>query len=393
MSCSARATPTGRGATSPSPPRPTASTRWTSWSSAGAASTCWSSSGGILRAAKREYSVLENAAYPGIARAIELYEHERGPAVVFTHDPTEVRLDHFLRQKGGSLSVDQRVELIRTLTGTLRYAHARRLIHRRLSPLSVYVRTLGDGRYGARVRDWHTAGRMLPGQTGQVAGTRTLEILTDRGAHGYLARETLHNTDADAVLADVFGLGALTFLILTGKAPAESNEELLLRIVRENGLDLTLELPGASQTMADLVREATTGDVDLRTESVDRFAQALEELIAELGGQPRVDPLTAGQGAVLGTKEEPGRFEVIQRLGQGSTAVALLVKDSRHGEAVLKVALDEEGARRRLLDEATVLPSNQSGRPHLDGHPAPGAIGAVQLSTTWIKAHQHAAVS
>lgn len=317
--------------------------------------------GAILRAAKREYSVLENATYPGIARAIELYEHERGPAVVFTHDPTEVRLDHFLRQKADALSIDQRVELVRTLTGTLRYAHARRLVHRRLSPLSVYVRTLSDGKYGARVRDWHTAGRMVPGQTGQMAGTRSLDALTDRGAHGYLAPETLHHTDSDAVLADVFGLGALTFLILTGKAPAESNEDLLLRISRENGLDLTPELPGASQTMVDLVREATTGDVDLRTESVDRFAQALEDLIAELG-HPRVDPLTAGQGALLGTKEEPGRFEVLHRLGQGSTAVALLVRDSKHGESVLKVALDEDGARQRLLDEAAVLPRAREPR-------------------------------
>lgn len=317
----------------------------------------------ILRAAKREYSVLENAAYPGIARAIEFYEHERGPAVVFKHDPTEVRLDHFLRQQADRLSMDQRIELVRTLAGTLRYAHARRLVHRRLSPLSVYVRTLAPNKYGARVRDWHTASRILPGQAGPTAGTRTLEALTDRAAHGYLAPETLHSSDSDAVAADVFGLGALTFLIFTGKSPAETSEDLLQRIARESGLDISAELPGASQTMVNLVREATLGDADLRTESVDQFAQAVEELISELREvTPKVDPLVASQGAILGTKDEPTRFEVLQRLGQGSTAVALLVKDSFHDEAVLKIALDEDAARQRLLDEAAVLPSARDAR-------------------------------
>ena len=64
-----------------------------------------------LRAAKREFVTLENVNHPGIARAIEFYEHERGLAVVFDHDVTEVRLDHFLMQQGGDLSADRRIKL------------------------------------------------------------------------------------------------------------------------------------------------------------------------------------------------------------------------------------------------------------------------------------------
>ncbi|WP_405393429.1 BREX system serine/threonine kinase PglW [Microbispora hainanensis] len=316
----------------------------------------------ILRAAKREFVTLENVNHPGIARAIEFYEHERGPAVVFEHDPSETRLDHFLRQKVGDLTIDQRVDLVRTLANTLRYAHSRRLVHRRLSPLSVFVRTLAYGRYGVRIRDWHTAGRLMPGTPGHsmfVAGTRTLEALTDKGAHGYIAPETLHNQTADPILADVFGLGAVSFLIFTGSAPAATSEELNQRLARERGLDVTVELDVASQAMVDLVRDATAGDVDLRIESVEKFVQGLEELVRELTADEdaaeRIDPLDAPVGSKIGPADDPDRFEVIERLGQGSTALALLVRDSTHGEAVLKVALGEDGARRRLLDEAEVL--------------------------------------
>lgn len=318
----------------------------------------------ILRAAQREFITLENVNHPGIARALEFYEHERGPAVVFEHDPTETRLDHFLRAKGADLTINHRIDLVRTLAQTLRYAHSRRLVHRRLSPLSVFVRNAAQGRYAVRVRDWHTAGRIVadtPLPTVYAVSPDTLEALTDRAAHGYLAPEIRHNPAADAILADVFGLGAVAYLIFTGRPPAVTGEELNQRLSRDGGLDVRVDLDVAPQAMVDLVRDATAGDADLRTESVDRFVQGLERLVAEIkAGEEeaeRVDPLDATAGALIGPADDPTRFKVIQQLGRGSTAVALLVEDERHGQAVLKVALDEDedGARKRLLDEAEVL--------------------------------------
>ncbi|MEU6715460.1 BREX system serine/threonine kinase PglW [Nonomuraea sp. NPDC046802] len=318
----------------------------------------------IRRAADREFVMLESVNHPGIARAIEFYEHERGPVVAFDHDPTEVRLDHFLRQKFEELSVDKRVDLVRTLASTLHYAHSRRLVHRRLSPLSVFVRNLGQGRYGVRIRDWHTAAKLTSGSP--LPASRTLESLTDQGAHGYIAPETFSNPKASSILADVFGLGALAFLIFTGKSPADSTDALRQRLAREGGLNVGVELDGATQKMIDLIREATNADTDLRTGSVEEFARSLEDVLAEVTAQEqstqKLDPLDAVPGWKLGTVDDPVRFEVVQRLGAGSTAVALLVKDKEHGQAVLKVALDEHDARRRLLDEAEVLSSAREPR-------------------------------
>ncbi|MET8142266.1 BREX system serine/threonine kinase PglW [Sphaerisporangium sp. NPDC005288] len=334
-----------------------------------------------LRAARREFGILENVSHPGIAQAIEFYEHERGPAVVFAHDSSEVRLDHFLAGRTDGLTIDHRLDLVRALADTLGYAHRRRLVHRRLSPRSVFVRPMAQGRYGARIRDWHTALRMAPAtRDSYVPGTRTLDDLTDVGVHGYLAPETRHDQDADPVVADVFGLGALAYLIFTGRPPADSGEELQQVLAQSGGLDVSAALDGAPQAMVDLVREATAGDTDLRLQSVGDFLREFTKLVAELS-QPeeaaeRVDPFEAEPGRRIGTDEDPARFEVLQRLDQGSTALALLVRDerrlaqdgpagregNRRAEAVLKVALDEDAARRRLLDEAEVLPQARDSR-------------------------------
>jgi serine/threonine protein kinase len=42
-------------------------------------------------------------------------------------------------EHGGSLSIDQRLALVRQLAETMRYAHSRRLVHRNLNPRSILV--------------------------------------------------------------------------------------------------------------------------------------------------------------------------------------------------------------------------------------------------------------
>lgn len=316
----------------------------------------------ILRAARREFALLEGVQHPGIARAVDFVDHERGPAVVFEHDTREVRLDHYLAQHP-DLDVGHRLGIVSTLASTIRYAHGRRLVHRRLSPRSVYVRQTSDGHPAVRIRDWQTAGRLASTATlgTVVSGTRHLDALTDPAAAPFLAPDGLTNPDADGVLLDVFGLGALAYLVFTGRPPARSTDELLARLAADGGLFVTADLDGVPEAMEELVYEATQGDVDLRMRSAAEFSRGVEKLLDELtapdDADERVDPLEAVTGSRLGTPEHPDRFVVVDRLGRGSTAQALLVDDhatTPPRRAVLKVALDES-SRSRLVDEAEVL--------------------------------------
>ena len=93
----------------------------------------------ITRAAQREFELLSSVQHPGIVRALDLHEHELGPALVFERDPTEIRLDHFVDQRGASLNLFDRLAMLRDLAETVASAHGRRLAHRALSPRSVLV--------------------------------------------------------------------------------------------------------------------------------------------------------------------------------------------------------------------------------------------------------------
>ena len=54
----------------------------------------------IVKAARREYSILNGISHPGILRAKGYTEHERGPALIYDYLPSSQRLDHFLAERG-----------------------------------------------------------------------------------------------------------------------------------------------------------------------------------------------------------------------------------------------------------------------------------------------------
>ena len=69
----------------------------------------------IVRAAQREFQILEGINHPAILRAIDYKDQEFGPALIFEHHPNALRLDHFLRQHGAALSQEERLTLLRQL--------------------------------------------------------------------------------------------------------------------------------------------------------------------------------------------------------------------------------------------------------------------------------------
>ena len=81
--------------------------------------------------------MLEGISHPGILKVKDYKETEMGPALVFDHDPKAQRLDHLLRDRGAQLIVTQRLQLVRDIAETLKYAHSKRLYHRALGPQSI----------------------------------------------------------------------------------------------------------------------------------------------------------------------------------------------------------------------------------------------------------------
>jgi serine/threonine protein kinase len=305
------------------------------------------------RAARREYLALQGIVHDGIIRA-EQYsdEHQAGPAIVFQHGKQWQRLDHFLAAHDKDLPVDTRVEMIRQLAEALDHAHRRHLYHRALAARCVYVEL--DGRYPRlRICDWQVAARPGPSTTGTSTaispGVASLAEHIEKSAGPYLAPE-LGSPDAQSTQLDVFGLGTLSYLILTGQAPASSRDQLSQRLAAESALVPSSSADAISPLMDDLVRNATTLHPADRTESVRAFLADLDKVEEELTApdrEPAVDPLAAGKG------DEIEGWTVERVLGKGSTSRALLVKRGEQ-QRVFKVALNDAAAV-RLTREAAQL--------------------------------------
>ncbi|MFF8102839.1 BREX system serine/threonine kinase PglW [Streptomyces sp. NPDC016640] len=333
----------------------------------------------VESAARREAAVLGRFKHPGAVQLKQYFPsgHAAGPALIFDYHPHTLKLDEYLVQYGEKLDILGRMALVRQLAETVRSAHASRIHHRALAARSVLVVPRPRGGKGRavgeeaawlspqlQISDWQIAtqrsGDSSQGQgMTRFAPTALSAMHLADDADAYLAPE-LTALHPDPVYLDVYGLGVLTYLLVTGKAPAASQAELLARLEAGEGLRPSSLVDGLSEDVDELVQAATAYRPGQRLSSVDEFLELLEVVEDSLtapatattigsDGQgeeeaPAVDkdPLEAVAGDVFA-----GRWEIRRRLGTGSTSRAFLVRDleaeTRRTRplAVLKVALSD----------------------------------------------------
>lgn len=306
----------------------------------------------LRRAAEREFRLLEPLDHPGILTAESYTQHELGPALIFRHHPKAQRLDLVLAERGAKLSLDQRIQWLRRLSEALRYAHEKRVVHRALCPQSVLVLDPEASDSALQIFNWQV-GYRAPGASGTTEGvTATIhaEQLVEDASMVYLAPEARHAGAELGAHVDVFSLGAIAYHLYAGEPPATSALALVQRLREERGLQLSATLDGPSRELEDLIQYSTHPDVGQRYGSVEEFLEQLDLVVEELTRpqEDSVPPLDAKRGDRL-----EGGFVVKNRLGSGSSAVALLVEHQGR-ELVLKIASRTEH-NERVQAEAEVL--------------------------------------
>jgi serine/threonine protein kinase len=306
------------------------------------------------RMAIREFRVLEGIEHSGILKVLDFRDTELGPALVFEHDPSAQRLDHFLAEKLSTLPVEDRLALLRQLAEALGHAHSRRLYHRGLAPQNVLVRGASTGQPRLQIMNWQVATRAEGSQAAipMTSGTRNLDDYFADPAKVYLAPEALSGGEAGAQ-ADVFSLGAIAYHLFAGRPPVDNYLELPARLRESGGLRLSDAVDGISTYLEDLVRVSTAPVVRDRIASAGEFIEYLalaEGEVRSADATETVDPSVAKRDERL-----QGGFVVIRKLGRGGTADALVVRrEGEEDELVLKVAVDEAHGD-RLRAEADVL--------------------------------------
>jgi serine/threonine protein kinase len=312
------------------------------------------------KAAAREFQILERLDHPAILKADPPTECEYGPVLFFRRDPDSVRLDHFLREEGDSLPVDQRLDILRQIAEVISYAHGRRTIHRSLSPQSILVKRDEKGRPLIQIFNWQTGARLSGTGTSRVVTRMSLTLhasqLIEDSSLVYIAPEAIAGNADGGTELDVFSLGALTYLLFTGQAPASSVTELQQKLKNSlsNGLNISEAMDGAVDSLVDLVR-TTANSIGEDRESVEDFLAGLtlvEEELTRPDESALANPLEALKNDVL-----PGGYVVKKRLGSGSVSIVYLV-DINGDEQVLKVARASQ-YNVRIKEEFEVLQTVQ----------------------------------
>ena len=332
----------------------------------------------VRKIADHEYRTMSRLHHDGLVCPRDMVESDLGVGLVYDHDDHWQRLDLWMADANGQLPLGTQLSVVRQVAEALNYAHSNKVVHRSLNPRAVWVRErLDSDDVKVRVSDWHGSGLVdgaettsaTPGVTSLLGAQRhtstygSSDDTADQwSAAPFQAPEGAWNPSADRVRLDIFGLGALAFYVLTGRSPASSAVGLRDRIRDQDGLDMSVELPQVSNELRDAILNATRPAPTDRVGDVHTFLKELasaERSAANANDTPE-DPLDATPGTLL-----DGRFDLQRRLGKGSTAVGLLVKDltapDNATERVLKVAINDEAAS-RLNDEADVLRGLRSAR-------------------------------
>ena len=324
----------------------------------------------LQKAAELEFRILEGIEHPGILRALDLQQHDHGPALVYEHDPEAFRLDLLLRNNVRRLDTLQAIDLIRQIAEAVKFAHGQRLYHRALSPQNIYVKQLPDGELRCKIANWSTAARIFESDTQQLSVLSHLTYLVREEAGPYVALEA-HQGQGDGVQMDVFSLGAIAYHLFTGIKPAESDLELQDKLSHGKGLQVTDALNGASPEMQYLVQYATHPNLGSRIDSVEEFLELLDKLeqsLAHAEGEVPASPTEAQPDQLLAEG-----IRVVKRLGKGASSVVFVV-DYQGQERVLKLAVTPDH-NTRLLQEANTLASlrhqaivGYHNKVELDGH-------------------------
>jgi serine/threonine protein kinase len=309
----------------------------------------------VQRAAEREFRLLQTLEHRGVLRAMEFTNHELGPAIIFQHAPTAMRLDHYLIQRKEQVTDDLRLSLMRQIAETISFAHSKHVVHRNLSPRAVLVVHPDSANPQTVLMNWQLGYRQASSGgtlvTQQVTATIHVDKLAEETSKVFMAPEAFVDLDVLGEHHDIFSLGAVCYQLFTGQAPAESPLALAEKLRVHRGLRVSAVLNGAPESLDQLVQYSTDPDVSNRLDTAAEFTEGLNRVEDDLttpSNQLVGDPTGAKPGDIL-----PGGYEVVRKLGTGSTATALLVRKENQ-EFVAKIAVDTDH-NDRVSGEGEVL--------------------------------------
>src|SRR6202451_1294364 len=251
---------------------------------------------------KREGSILGRLTHPNIADLLDAGISSDGQPYLILEYVDGAAIDRYCDEH--KLDVESRVRLFLDVLAAVAHAHANLIVHRDIKPSNVLVTTSGE----VKLLDFGIA-KLLEGEGQTGAATLLTRESGSALTPQYAAPEQL--TDRPVTTAtDVYALGVLLYVLLSGQHPAGSGPHSPAELVKAvletqpprasdaitaNDSKLIAERRGAS---LDKLRRGLRGDLDtivgkaLKKSSQERYA-SVTGLADDLQRYLKHEPITA----------------------------------------------------------------------------------------------------
>lgn len=211
------------------------------------------------------------------------------------------------RMRGRELPLPEALRLAMEVAYGVEVINRLGIIHRDLKPSNVLFQSTTDGGERLLIADLGLAKALA-----HASGAFTLPV----GTPGYMSPEQARFGGGLDVRADVYGLGALTYHLLTGRSPGTAPVQVPPSAVR----------PGLPQILDEIVMRALAADREHRWPTAGAFAAALGVPLNTMSagpvssGPPGPPPDATTRDHVDSTVRDPGPGHTVQVPSSGGTS-------------------------------------------------------------------------
>jgi serine/threonine-protein kinase len=229
---------------------------------------------------EREVQLASSLSHPNTIEIFD-YGRTRNGLLYYAMEYLDgLTVSEVVRRAGGELPVARCIHILRQVCGALAEAHGKGIIHRDVSPDNIMVCRYGGQYDFVKLLDYGLVKQIsAAGNTRDL--TRGLRIV---GTPLYMAPERLRDpADVDA-RADIYAVGAVAFLMLTGRRLFDAADDLALatRILNDEPPRAAAAAPQPVPAELDVIVAACLEKKrELRPQRVADLAEAFEALALE----------------------------------------------------------------------------------------------------------------